>query len=499
MAPARVRVERGARRQPLVVGVMVDRGTHAGPRVDGRDRAVGTECQPHTGSMHAAERVHRPGAIMPQPTLVQLPGSAPGSIEPRLHARHDAEFGHRGDVIVRRHLDVLQPMTCRDDRAPAERLGRGTQPCRDLADSPITDHVEAGLSARPRAGDDVITNPFAVEVQVACRGGVGVGRGHGSRARADRSVDAEVTGIPDDALRRELVVEELPPVRHDLRQRVLGRDLPDQVEVVERRDVRGVELVQGGDASAGRMLEGEADRMAPVTRAPQAVRDVAGGVVRVALDAPVVGPAVDVCQLGAQSQQGRGDDGGVGVDARDVGGYVTDRVIELGPRRRTTIGPRALVPAVREQHRSTMRRGIGTQSVEGCFTIRCAAQVDRLQGETRRRDMDVCVDEAWCHQAAAELDDLVGIVDLCRCGILIPHPGDEAVDDQHRRRGRHAGRVDAPAAQEHSAVRTGVHGPILPSRARVGTRRATAHRRTCAAGTARSRRDRVHSRFLRAW
>ena len=357
---------------------------------------------------------------------------------------------------------MLEPVPGADHGILSELVRCGLEAGDGLSHRPVADDVEARLETPLGAVHDVLGDLVAVEVEVAGRLGVGVRRVHAGGARPDSAVDTEVSGEAVQPLGHRVHVspEQLAPVGHHLGHGRVGRDRPEQREVGERCDVRGVELVDRRDAVRGRPLQGDAQCPLAVARAPEPVSHGAGGVMRVAGDQPLAAPPVACADARVVVEQGGRDDGRVGVHTRDVGDPAVDRAVQLGRGEGALFGPGRLVPAVGEQHGRRLVLGGGREQVECLDNGGGTTQVDGLQREAGRGQMRVRVHEAGRDQAAVQVDHLIGLIGVRRGSVVLTDPGHVTVDGEHRRGERSRRAVDAASAQQDTTR--------WPSRGRAG-------------------------------
>jgi hypothetical protein len=92
-----------------------------------------------------------------------------------------------------------------------------------------------------------------------------------------------------------------------------------------------------------------------------------------------------------------------------------------------------------------------------------AGEVEPFQEDARRGRVHVCVDECRGHQAAVEVDHLVGTVSQAVGRVLAAEPADRGAIDEHG--GRAVSGVERGAGKDRAvAVERGRHRDILPSK-----------------------------------
>ena len=268
------------------------------------------------------------------------------------------------------------------------------------------------------------------------------------------------------------VVGPLAAVGHHVRQ-VGTRGQPDQPgEVVARRDVRGAHLVHRQHPGRGE----PAQRRLLVAVADGGVEVVAGRVahqgVGLALDPAGVVPAVVVGEAQRGRQRAR-HHRRVDVDPRQVDDAAVRGAVELGAGGRPALGPGGLVPAVAEDGPAPRRAARRLHQGQRLTEAARAGELHAGEGDAGVGGVRVRVDEGRCHQGALEVDDLVDPGDLRVGGLLGAQPADRPAVDDHRRRERVGGRVDAAAAVQDGAVAAHAHslpGASSPVRAGRGRR-----------------------------
>src|ERR671919_734128 len=196
-------------------------------RIERGDRRVGARPDLQPSGHRRAERVHGGGPALAQPSLVHAAGVPPRRVERRLDRDRQAQRAGPFDLLVRRHLEVLQAVPAGPEVPTlpgAQRAVHALPHPEGLLDGGVADHVEAGLETgqvgvveelcqlvvliRERPG------PFRVGVRPRQRRGVG----------------------PDGAVQEQVAADAvLPEVPDDPRQVAVGH-VDDEVE----REVVGV-------------------------------------------------------------------------------------------------------------------------------------------------------------------------------------------------------------------------------------------------------------------
>ena len=185
-----------------------------------------------------------------EPLLIKLTGLTPGGIERRLHTGNHTQLGQGRDIWLRDHFHVLEAMSCRANARHAEIFGGPAQPSDGRCHGVVTDAMEAGLQSGLGARDHMIGDlPFG---QIAGTAGLRIGVRHTQRCRtrADRAVDAKITGKPGhpSPLRpfEGGFGGELAPIRSDTHTE-LCCDLANPAQILDRSEMRAAQFVNGGD------------------------------------------------------------------------------------------------------------------------------------------------------------------------------------------------------------------------------------------------------------
>jgi hypothetical protein len=220
--------------------------------------------------------------------------------------------------------------------------------------------------------------------------------------------------------------------------------------------------VEADEAVGGQVAARLAGGLEPGFGTDQVGQDVADGVVRGALDPAVGREAGELAQPGHESPERRGDDGGVTVDAGEVGQATGRGSLELLGRGVAALGPVGLVPALAHDHGGVRRRpGMLGQRVEAGRQARKAGEVEAAAHEAGADRVDVGVGEARGDESAAQVDDLVGP----RPGlglVLTADERDPVVLPRHGCRPLVGPvREDRAVAQQHAG-----HRPVRPSNRR---------------------------------
>ena len=211
-----------------------------------------------------------------------------------------------------------------------------------------------------------------------------------ARARPDRAVDAEVAGEAAQA----------GSARRRRRRRRAARPssrrprAPACSAAMARSVAKSENGAMCGALSSWTDVMPRAAAWPSATRAPAPgppastarASTVASGVVGVAGDQPLASPAVARGDAWVVVEQGRGDDGRVGVDPRHVGDPAADRAVELGRGERRAAPARSTRPSRRRTAPSTsgLRAANAASRSSASVTERGAGQVEGLQREAGR-------------------------------------------------------------------------------------------------------------------
>jgi hypothetical protein len=328
--------------------------------------------------------------------------------------------GHRGDVVGRQHLGVLDAVAGGAHRRQADLVGRSGDAVQDRGQRGVADGVEAGLQARARAGGDVPRDLLGGQVGVAARrlvevrgrqaGGVAPEGAVGEQvaARADR---AELAGPVDGA--------ELAPVADPL-DAVLE---PQQGrEVVLAADVRSAALVDAGDAEGGGPVQGGRLGRPPLRRADGGVRGPPHHVVGLPADEPVADEARAPSAPPARGEQRARGDRAVHVGAREVDDAAVRRAVRARRPSAAALGPRRVVPAGAEQDAAAQGPRRRPRPGRGRRPATAHGEVEPGQRQAGGRRVHVGVDERGRHPGVLEVDDDVRGQGVG--GALAPDPDD---------------------------------------------------------------------------